>query len=674
MRRDLLDGKLTQSWIHHWSNKSPLSAPYHFLNDSSKNYNATHLYHIPIALPPTAAGKKVAALVLPAARKANTLRVFALSYIPTAVAPALGVQDKIRARLVRGTRRWGHVGGNKAQVVEVSLANPLSASRRAEAAAWVDSPIAVRLEGTGFKTVREGRVARLMPGDEIEVEVLVTPTSSSAVTFAGAELRLNTSGREWGVPVTVEGSGLVHDFAAWTDDLADLDQHSRPTWFNGAKFGIFIHWGLYSVPAWADGGKYAEWYDFWLHDESKEGTTHKYHREHWGEEFVYDDFIPLFTADKFNASAWVDLFADAGAKYFVFTTKHHDGYALFDTGATSNRNSLLLGPKRDFLRELMDAAEEEQPDLKRGTYFSMPEWYNPLYAAHGRVSFPGGLAHNPYSGEVEPYTGFVDTGDFVEGIQVPQMRILAEGYKTDLIWCDIGLDNHSSIFVKDWYAQSANEDRPVAIDNRCGIGGDFVTPEMTKFDTVQPDKWESCASVDPHSFGYNRDTKDDEYRNATDIVHYLIDITAKGGNFLLNVGPNAEGVIVDAIQKPLRESGAWLKLNGRAIYDTYPYPLVPEYEDDKTHVFVTRKDDALYVVSVKDLPEVLEIAAPLPLLECDKAVFVTPDGDVPVPWRYEGDVLTVDLSAVDAAQRSGAIAYVVEWRYGDCGARVHDEL
>ncbi|KAL1405008.1 hypothetical protein Q8F55_008628 [Vanrija albida] len=658
-------------WIHHWNNKSPLAAPYHFLNDSTRNYNATNLYHIPIGLPPSAAGKRVSALILPPKRDANTLRVFALSYIP--VVEGARLEDRVRAASVKATRRWGHVHGKKAQVVEVRLANPLSAARRGDPAAWVDAPIDVRLAGDGFVTVGPGRVARLMPGDAVTVEVLIRPTGAASA-FDGAEVRLNASGREWSVPVRVEGSGIVHDFAEWTEETADIEQHSSPSWFNGAKFGIFIHWGLYSVPAWADGGKYAEWYDFWLHDEDGNGTTHKHHREVWGEEFVYDDFIPLFTAARFNASAWVELFADAGAKYFVFTTKHHDGYALFDTGATSDRNSLLLGPKRDFLRELMDAAKEEQPHLKRGTYFSMPEWYNPLYAPHGRVSFPGGLAHNPYTGEQEAYTGFVDTGDFIEGIQVPQMRILAQEYATDLIWCDIGLANHSSSFVAEWYAQSAREDRPVAIDNRCGIAGDFVTPEMTKFDTVQPDKWESCASVDPHSFGYNRATRDDEYRNATDIVHYLIDITAKGGNFLLNVGPDAEGVIVDAIQRPLREAGAWLKLNGRAIYDTYPFPLAPEHEDDDAHVFVTRNDGALYLISVRDLGERLAVPVPLPLLPCDKAVLVTPGGDVPVAWGYEGDVLTVDLSGIEEAHRTGAIAYVVEWTYGDCAARVHDEL
>jgi alpha-L-fucosidase len=106
---------------------------------------------------------------------------------------------------------------------------------------------------------------------------------------------------------------------------------------------------------------------------------------------VYDDFFPRFLGELYNASAWVDVIARSGAKYFALTTKHHDGYALFDTGKTSDRSSVKLHPKRDFLRELIDAAKRERPELKRGTYFSMPEWFHPDYQGHGKVMFVGRL-------------------------------------------------------------------------------------------------------------------------------------------------------------------------------------------------------------------------------------------------------------------------------------------
>lgn len=583
------------------------------------------------------------------------------------------VQERAIPAFVRATRRWDDLKDNeadtasdRAQVVEVAIRNPLSTSRHLDRSTWIDRPLSISLLGDAFTTVRAGYIPRLMPGDEVIVEILVKPTGKSS-EFTNAHVEFTLGDSHWTRPVQVEGSKLVFDFGEWSSDDADTEQHTSPAWFNNAKFGIFIHWGLFSVPAWAPVPRYAEWYDFWIHDDKPGMPAYEHHLNTYGPDFVYDDFIPMFTAENFNASAWVDLFADAGAKYFVFTTKHHDGYALFDTKETSDRNSLKMGPKRDFLRELMDTAEKEQPHLKRGTYFSMPEWFNPLYKKHGRVSFPGGPAINPYKpGEVEPYNGFVDVGEYVSGLQVPQMKILAEDYKTELIWCDIGLDNDSSTFVSEWYAQAAAEGRQVAISNRCGIGGDFDTPEMEKFDAVELHKWETCASMDPFSFGYSADTKDDEYRNATDVIHTLVDITAKGGNFLLNVGPKADGTIIEAMAKPLREAGAWLRVNARAIYDTFPFPLLPEVHTEDVHVEFTRTSHSLNIISLKDLGEKLVIKAPLPILDCDKIVFVTQAEDVRVPYIYTDGVLTVDVSSIDDSERTGGLAYVLEVQYKQC--------
>lgn len=146
---------------------------------------------------------------------------------------------------------------------------------------------------------------------------------------------------------------------------SSLSQHESPAWFDRAKFGIFIHWGIFSVPAWGPVGKeYAEWY--WRRMGNPDTATYSHHREHYGINRNYDDFIPEFTADQFNARTWLKLFKDAGAKYFVIVTKHHDGFALFESKVT-NRTSWSLGPKRDFIKELFEAAED-YPELKRGLY------------------------------------------------------------------------------------------------------------------------------------------------------------------------------------------------------------------------------------------------------------------------------------------------------------------
>lgn len=380
---------------------------------------------------------------LPPAGKWNALHVFAISYIECHQRGS-SLDSKALPLYARATRRWEDIDNIRAQIVEVAVVNPQSITRQSNADAWVSSPTTVRLCGTSFQTVRPAVVSRIMPGDEIRVEVLVSPTTDSTA-FCNPAVELTVGSHTWSTPIIVEGSNLVQDFTEWRPD-ADVEQHSAPNWFTDAKFGIFIHWGPYSVPAWADceDGKYAEWYWFWQNTRDINGPgTFNHHLKAWGADFVYDDFIPPFTAENFDPSAWVHLFADAGAKYFVFTCKHHDGYAMFDTQQTSNRNSLLWGPKRDFTRELMDAAAIECPDMKRGTYYSMPEWYNPLYERYGRddgaLSFFGGLAVNPYSGKPEPYTGHVDVGDYISGLQVPQLHILAEKYKTDLMWGDIGM-------------------------------------------------------------------------------------------------------------------------------------------------------------------------------------------------------------------------------------------
>lgn len=644
-------------WSHHWTNKSPIRAPYHFTGPGSRSYNTSHLFHIPVAIPPAAAGRALTSVRLPGPAEKNALKVFAISYVTVR-------EETLAVPYARGTRRWenGH------QIVEVLLANVRSLGEHGDPGAWVRD-LRVELEGRSFKALTSQRVNRLMPGDEVLLQFEVEPSSSSEV-FENARLVVHhgDSNTSETLPVEIGDVRLLHS-PAYTE--AEVEEHSRPGWYDRAKFGIFIHWGLFSVPAFAAPPQYAEWYDFWLHDGEK--PTENHHRATYGAEFNYDDFIPMFTAEAYNASEWMDVIAASGAKYFVFTTKHHDGFAMFDTKDTSDRNSLLLGPKRDILAELMTAAKEEHPDIKRGTYFSLPEWFNPLYAPHGRLSFPGGPALNPFTREEEPFTGLRDVGDFIEGLQRPQMEILVDDYGVDLLWCDIGLDNHSSAVFSKWYADAAAQGREVAINNRCGVGGDFDTPEMTRFATVQPRKWETCASMDPHSFGYNAATRDDEYRSAADVVHSLVDIVAKGGNFLLNIGPRADGSIPKAQSEPLREAGLWLAQNGRAIYDTTPFEPYPEHNADGVHVEFTRTPDAFYIISLKRPGQRMAIQAPLPVLAGDSIVAITPEGDKKVNWLYEDGTLVLDTKGIEFDE--DGIAWVFEVQYAAVPSDpVHDEL
>lgn len=204
----------------------------------------------------------------------------------------------------------------------------------------------------------------------------------------------------------------------------------------------------------------------------------------------------------------------------------------------------------------------------------------------------------------------------------------------------------------------------MTINNRLGIAGDFVTPEMEKFSNVQPHKWEACQSVDPYSFGYNAATTDDEYRSVTDLVHTLVDIVAKGGNFLLNVGPCADGTIAKPITDRLLEIGAWLKVNGRAIYGTDAFKLLPEVQAGDVHVQFTRTRDALYIISLQaPTTPTFTVPAVLPILENDKVVLLTESGDVEVPRTYNDGVLQLDTSGL-GDNIVGKSAYVFEIQYG----------
>lgn len=302
---------------------------------------------------------------------------------------------------------------------------------------------------------------------------------------------------------------------------------------------------MYAVPGWGNTGDnedYAEWYWYDMNEgPSTKEQTFQYNLANYGENHAYDDFIQNFTASAFNPKEWVDLFDDAGATYFVQVSKHHDGYAIFDLPANvTQRTSVALPPHRNLLQELFDAAAQHQPQLHRATYYSLPEWFHPDYAELGFGSWPGGNATNPYTNETLPYTGYVAVNDYVKDLVVPEMEALA-AMNTEILWCDIGGPNLTAEFASAWFNEAAKEGRQVSINNRCGTPGDFDTPEYARYESVQRRKWECSLGMDPFSYGYNRATPDSEYITPQSIVTSLVDIVSKNGNFLLDIGPQANG-------------------------------------------------------------------------------------------------------------------------------------
>ncbi|KAF8985934.1 glycoside hydrolase family 29 protein [Cyathus striatus] len=419
----------------------------------------------------------------------------------------------------------------------------------------------------------------------------------------------------------------------WTED--ELGRHETPNWWNNAKFGIFIHWGVYSVPAWAPPNVYAEWYDWTMHNPPDESNpTWEHHLQTYGPNVVYDDFIANFTASKFDPSAWLDLFENAGAKYFVFVTKHHDGFALFDTLNTTHRSSVYLGPKRDFLKELMDTAKKEKPDMKRGTYYSLPEWFNPSYAPYGFSQWPGGLARNAFNSTVfEPYTGYLPIEDYVNDLQYEHMKRIVEVYDSDIMWCDIGGPNNTLRFAAEFYNHAQEQGREVTINNRCGAVPDFDTPEYATFGSIQPRAWESSEGMDPFSYGLNSATQPGQYMNGSTIVRTVVDVVSKGGNFLLDVGPNAEGEIIDAMKDNLLDAGEWLAYNGKCIYNTsYWYPT-PQDPSNPNLYFLTTPTTFCIISFSAPVNGKVAVGKRIPIMDGDEVVLLQHEGEKSIVWQ-----------------------------------------
>jgi len=374
---------------------------------------------------------------------------------------------------------------------------------------------------------------------------------------------------------------------------------------------------------------------------------------------MYDDFIQNFTAANYNPKDWVDLFADAGAKYFVITSKHHDGYMLLDLPENvTKRTSVALSPHRHLLKELFDAAETYQPQLKRATYYSLPEWFNPAYQKYGFSNWPGGNATNPYTNQTLGYAGFVPINDYITDTQVPQMEAIAD-LGTEIMWCDIGGPNKTIEFMSSWFNAAAKEGRQVVFNDRCGLPADFSTPEYARYSAVTPTKWESNLGMDPFSYGYNRATPLSSYMNATTLITSLLDIISKNGNFLLDIGPMANGTIVQTEADTLREAGAWIQDHAEAVYNTSYWFVSP----GEGEVRYTTTGDAFYVLVLSKPNSTLVLEDPVPWAQGDQVVVVGGGMNGTVVESELGDDGELVISIPEELVEADSLAWVFKIAY-----------
>ena len=367
-------------------------------------------------------------------------------------------------------------------------------------------------------------------------------------------------------------------------DWESLQKYEVPEWYKDAKFGIFIHWGVYSVPAFGN-----EWYPRNMY--RPESDEYKHHVATYGpvEKFGYKDFVPMFKAEHFDPAAWARLFKEAGAQYVVPVAEHHDGFAMYGSGL-SDWTAAKMGPHRDVIGELAKAVRAEglhfgasshrvEHNFFLGVGRRIPSDINdPNFAAFY------GPAHNWL--EAKQGTPLANDFTFVSSAWtadwLARSSEIVEKYHPDIMYFDWWIGQASvradlARFAAFYYNTSSKYGDHVGVINY----KDFAIQEHSavldlergQLGDIRPLYWQTDTSVSNKSWGY---IKDDTFKTPEFVVQQLIDIVSKNGNLLLNIGPRSDGTIPEEVQSVLRDVGAWLKVNGEAIYGTRPWKIYGE--------------------------------------------------------------------------------------------------
>ena len=406
-----------------------------------------------------------------------------------------------------------------------------------------------------------------------------------------------------------------------------------PGWFSDAKLGIFLHWGAYSVPAWAEPtgelgavdehvwfrhNPYAEWYLNTIRLDGSPARAH--HRETYGDA-PYDAFLDAWSADAFDPASWAALFARAGARYVIPTTKHHDGIALWDAPGTATRNAVRRGPRRDLLGEL--AAATREAGMRFGVYYSGGlDWHVtdlPPLDSHAAVR-----QRRPVDAAYAAYAYL-------------HVRDLIDRYRPDVLWNDIEWpdagkhDGTLGLFqlFRHYYATVPHG----VVNDRWGdTHRDYRTSEyQLGRENETAAAWENNRGIGL-SFGYNRVEDAAHLLDGPGIVRHLADVVSRGGNLLLNVGPTAGGEIPALQRRSLEQLADWMQVNSAAIHDTRPLPAGIARPSDEPWVRWTRSGTTAYAI--------VDARGPVSLSVTDGALKLL-DG-APVRATHHGGQVTVE--------------------------------
>lgn len=349
-----------------------------------------------------------------------------------------------------------------------------------------------------------------------------------------------------------------------------LNKDEQMKWWREARFGMFIHWGVYAVPAGTHNGQKINRIGEWIMNRGKISVAD------------YKNYAKQFNPVKYDPDAWVRMAKDAGMKYIVITSKHHDGFALFDSKASTWDIVDATPYGKDLIKPLAEACRKH--GIKLGLYYShAQDWVNPGGAAARKKASEGWA--NPDSTKIDAYTeansGHWDPAQttktmaqYIDDVAVPQVReILTQYGDIAVLWWDTPTDMTDEFAEK---IQPLLALQPKIITNdrlkRPNFPGDFKTPEQRIPDLSELDgkDWETCMTMNG-TWGYK--SYDDKWKSAETMIRNLLDIASKGGNYLLNVGPKADGTFpVESVER-LKSVGAWMKVNGEAVYGTKGSPL-----------------------------------------------------------------------------------------------------
>jgi alpha-L-fucosidase len=405
----------------------------------------------------------------------------------------------------------------------------------------------------------------------------------------------------------------AHD-GPYRADWQSLQKYEIPDWYKDAKFGIFIHWGVYSVPAFGN-----EWYPRNMY--RPDSDEYKHHLSTYGPQakFGYKDFIPMFKAEHFDPAAWARLFKEAGAKYVVPVFEHHDGFAMYDSGL-SDWTAAKMGPHRDLFGDLAKAIRAEGLHLGVSSHRVEHNFFleggrkiesdvnDPQYAAFY------GPAHTWMESKQSLLTDWTYVSSAYLDDWLARDAEIVKKYQPELFYFDwwIGqpsVRQHLMDFAAFYYNDAASRGSVSVINYKLDAmekHSAVLDVERGQLNDIRPLYWQTDTSISNKSWGY---IEHDSFKSAQTIVHQLVDIVSKNGNLLVNIGPRPDGTIPDEVQSVLRDVGGWLRVNGEAIYGTRSWKVYGEgptkviegaFHDTDAQPFTasdfrfTKKRDALY--------------------------------------------------------------------------------